>query len=129
MPRFLNPSSVPAPAPRTSHGVFIGNTGKRLLISAQTGADRDGVLAQGIAAQVAQALDNLLAVIEAAQMQPADIVRLAAYATVADAEAVYQAAREARLGRHGPASLFLVVAGLGAPDCLFTIEGEALREA
>ena len=129
MPRFLNPANVPQPSSHYSQGVLIGPYGKRLMISGQVGMKPDKALAKGLEAQAEQAYDNLLAVIAAAEMMPADLVKLTIYCTVPGSVAVLGEVRKRKLGRHAPASTYLEVAGLANPAYLVEIEGEALREA
>jgi 2-iminobutanoate/2-iminopropanoate deaminase len=128
MPRFLNPPSVRAPASRYSHGVLIGPQAKRLLISGQVGIQRDGTLPLAFKEQLELAFDNLLAVVENAQLELTDIVKIVTYVTVPGSIAVYREVRESKLGKHAPAATYIEVAGLADPRFLVEIEGEAVRE-
>jgi len=129
MPRYLNPKTVPAPASRYSQAVAVGAPFKRLIISGQLGIAPDGVLAAGIDAQMAQAWDNVLALVAAADLEPADLVKTTVYVTVPGSVAVYRKLREAKLGKHQPAATYLEIAGLARPEFLVEIEAEAVREA
>lgn len=128
MPRYLNPPGVPRPASKYSQGVAIGATFKRVLVSGQIGLDANGKLAEGTAAQMAQAFDNVLAIIAAAGLGPADIVKLSCYVTAPGAVTTWRKLREDRLGAHRPAATFLQVAGLADPAWLVEIEAEAVQE-
>ncbi len=67
MPRSFNPAGVAPPSSQYSHGVEHGLKGRRrLIISGQVGLRRDGTLADGLEAQLAQCWDNLIAVLQAA---------------------------------------------------------------
>lgn len=129
MPRFLNPKTVAPAASRYSQAVAIGMPFKRLVISGQLGLRPDGTLVEGLEGQMDQAFDNVLALIAAADLEPADIVKITVYVTVPDAVALYRSVREAKLGKHAPAATFLQIAGLARPDFLVEIEAEAVREA
>lgn len=129
MPRFLNPASAPQPSSHYSQGVLIGPYSKRLLISGQVGMSADEIVAQGLEAQAERAFDNFLAVVAAAEMTPADIVKLVVYCAVPGSIGVIRQVRARKLGRYAPASTYLEVAGLANSAYLVEIEGEAVREA
>jgi enamine deaminase RidA (YjgF/YER057c/UK114 family) len=102
---------------------------KRVLISGQIGADPQGVVADGIGAQMRQALANLVAVVAAAGLEARDVVKLVAYCVEPGQVALFRAVREECFGSHAPACTYVEVAGLAAPEFLFEVEGEAVREA
>jgi enamine deaminase RidA (YjgF/YER057c/UK114 family) len=83
----------------------------------------------GFAAQAAQALANVAAVLAEAGAQPAGLVRMTWYIT--DRQAYLAAAREigaayrAHFGRHFPAMAVVVVAGLIEEGALLEIEATA----
>jgi 2-iminobutanoate/2-iminopropanoate deaminase len=129
MPRYLNPPTVPGTAGRYSQGVLLGPHAKRLIISGQVGRSAEGVIAQGLEAQAAQAIDNILAVVQAAGMEPSDIVKLNVFCTQKGGVSVMREVRLQKLGRHAPASTYVEVASLADPAYLLEIEGEAVREA
>lgn len=129
MPRFLNPPTVPSPMSRYSQAVLVASAYKRVIISGQVGADSDGILAEGLEAQIGQAFDNFLKLVEAADLGVEDIVRINAYCTVKGSVGLFRAIREAKLGKSMPAATYVEVLGLASPLQLFEIEGEALREA
>jgi 2-iminobutanoate/2-iminopropanoate deaminase len=129
MPRYLSPPTVPPTGGRYSQGVLIAPYAKRLIISGQVGRSADGRLAEGLEAQTAQALDNILAVLEAAGMLPSDLVKLSVFCTQKGGVSVIRDVRLAKLGALAPASTYVEVAGLADPAYLVEIEGEAVREA
>ena len=128
MPRFLNPTAVAAPSSQYSHGVEHRLDGRRLLISGQVGLRKDGTLAEGLEAQLAQCWDNLIEVLRAAGMDVGDLVKITIFVTVPNAIAVSRRLREQKLKGHAPAATFLQVAGLARPEFLAEIEGEAVKE-
>lgn len=129
MPRYLNPPTVPGTAGRYSQGVLLAPAAKRLIISGQVGRSAAGVVAEGLEGQAAQALDNILAVVEAAGMEPTDIVKLNVFCTQKGGVSIMREVRLQKLGRHAPASTYVEVASLADPAYLVEIEGEAVREA
>ena len=129
MPRYFNPTTVPAPASRYSQGIAHGVAFKRLIISGQIGISADGRLANGLEAQMEQAWDNLLHVLDAAQLERSDLVKITVYVTVPGSVGLHRKIREMKLGLHAPCTTYLEIAGLASPELLVEIEGEAVREA
>lgn len=117
-----NPATVHPPAGKYSHGVEVSNA-RFLYVSGQVGAKPDGTTAPGDEAQCDQAWANVKAVLAAAGMGVADIVKLNAYITRADLIPVYRAARDRALGTVAPpASTLVVVAALANPAWVVEIE-------
>lgn len=103
----------------------------RLFVGGQIGWNAAQVFeTHDFVGQMEQALRNLLAVVEAAGGQAADIVRLTWYVT----DKTEYAARQREvgevyrrvLGRHFPAMTMVVVAGLIEDDALIEIEATAV---
>ncbi len=117
----------PAVSGRT-HGLVHGRIFKRLLIAGQVGADHAGHAPADFESQVELAFDNLLAVIEAAQLTSDDLIRIMAYAASPGSLALYNLVRERKIGSVTPVSTYVEVAGLGDPRWLISIEGEAIQE-
>lgn len=127
---LLNPPGL-APPIGFSHGIATRG-GRIVWLAGQNGTDATGrVTAVGdLAAQVDQALANIVEVVEAAGGTAGDIVKLHFY--VADVDA-YRAARGAlgavwrrHFGRHYPAMMLLGVGGFFDPDALVEIDGFAV---
>jgi 2-iminobutanoate/2-iminopropanoate deaminase len=129
MKRFLKPQKISASASAHSQGLAHGRVFKRLLIAGQIGADHSGEAPADFESQVALAFDNLLAVIEAAQLTIGDLVRIMAYAAVPDSLAAYHRVYQRKLGPATPVSTYVEIAGLGDPRWLILIEGEAIQES
>ncbi|MFL6077079.1 MAG: RidA family protein [Mycobacteriales bacterium] len=121
---IVNPPELPA-NPAFAQGTL--STGSRILVvGGQNGVDATGAMAAGLAAQTAQALRNVLAVLEAAGAGPAQVARLGVYlvASVDPAEAFAAVGPEWR--RQPTAVVVLRVAGLARPDALVEIEALAV---
>ena len=113
-----------------AHGMAA--EGRSIFVAGQIGWDpaTQEVVAGGMAAQVRQALANIVAVLAAAGAEPAHLVRLTWFVTDRDLylrerQAIGTAYREA-IGRHYPAMSVLVVAGLVEEQALVEIEATAV---
>ncbi len=113
-----------------SDGMLAAPGARILFVAGQIGWDGERKLvAGGFAAQFAQALKNVVAVVRAAGGQPADIARVTLYVTdkrqyVAAREAIGISWREI-VGRHFPAMAMVEVSGLLEPGALVEIEATA----
>jgi 2-iminobutanoate/2-iminopropanoate deaminase len=89
--RVVRPPGAEASA-SWSHGILVGDT---LYISGMGGGDAAGKIAGDFEAEVRQALDNIGAVLKAAEMSPGDVVSVQVYltdgATFERMNAVYKA--------------------------------------
>ena len=114
-----------------SQAVESSGATRLLVCSGQTSVDADGnpLHSGDMAAQLGQALDNLEAVLRAAGLGFADVVRLNYYTT--DVAAYLAASGEvgrrfAGTGRSPPAGTLLGVAALFHPDVMIEIEATAI---
>jgi enamine deaminase RidA (YjgF/YER057c/UK114 family) len=121
-----NPAGVHTPGSRYSHAALVEGGGRRLVISGQVGVRPDGTFVEGGEAQVAQALENLGAILAAHGMGPANIVKMTAFLTDRGLIPGWRKQREAFLGTLAPASTLLIVAGLADPRWVFEVEAEAV---
>lgn len=128
MPRFLNPPTVPRPASTYSQAVALSAEYKRVIVSGQLGQTVDGVLAEGVEAQMRQAFANFRAIVEAAGLSVTDVVKVTVFVTVPGSVGLVRTIREEIFGAHAPASTYLEVAGLAHPSFLVEVEGEAVQE-
>jgi enamine deaminase RidA (YjgF/YER057c/UK114 family) len=114
-----------------SQAVESSGATRLLVCSGQTSVDADGnpLHSGDMAAQVGQALDNLEAVLRAAGLGFADVVRLNYYTTDVPAYLAASgqvAKRFANTSRCPPAGTLLGVASLFHPDVMIEIEATAL---
>jgi enamine deaminase RidA (YjgF/YER057c/UK114 family) len=109
----------------------VGGAERVLLCAGQTSVDGDGQpLHEGdMGAQVGQAFDNLVAVLDEAGFELADVVRLNFFVTDVDAFFGAAEAYGARLAkaRCRPASTLLGVTRLALPPLMVEIEATAAR--
>lgn len=120
-----NPVSVAPPFSPYSHAVETPPDVRWLHISGQVGVEADGSLAKEPQAQMEQTWRNLLAVLQAANMGPHDLVKVTAYLTRREDIALFREVRETLLDGAQPASTLVIVAGLADPDWLVEIEAVA----
>jgi len=121
---IIRPSTV-AKTTGYSPAVRAGNT---LYISGQVSQDLDGnIVGRGdIVAQAAQVFANLKAVVEAAGASLQDVVKLTTYTTsLANRQAIAEA-RAKYWQSDWPASTFVVISSLAAPDFLVEVEAIAV---
>lgn len=128
MPTVVNPDSL-APPRGYSNGLLYP-AGQILFVAGQIGWDRECQLADGIVAQWALAMDNVLAVVRAAGGEPSHIGRFTIYVTdkrayMDAAKAIGGAYRE-RMGKHYPAMALVQVADLLEEGALVEIEATAV---
>lgn len=117
------------PRPRGYSNGMISD-GPLLHVAGQIGWEPDGSWQHlDVLGQFGRALDNVLAVVEAAGGQPSDVVRLTIYCTDIPAYRAAVAhlggAWKARFGRHYPAMALLGVSELVEPRAKIEIEAVA----
>ena len=109
-----------------SHAVEVPAGLRRLHIAGQIGLSPDGRVEPGFGPQLAAAMDNVEALLAAAQMRVTDLVRLTIYLVRAADLADLVAARQRRwASERPPAVTVVVVAALARPELLIEIEGSA----
>ena len=124
----LQPPGWPRPL---GYANGIAAEGRQVFISGQIGWNAEQKFAgEELAAQVRQALANVVEVLACAGGRPEQLVRLTWYVTsreeyYASTEAIGVAYREV-IGRHFPAMSVVVVAGLLEPRAKVEIEATAV---
>jgi enamine deaminase RidA (YjgF/YER057c/UK114 family) len=124
----VDPESIPR-ARAHAHGVK--GWGDLLVVSAQTGRDREGRMVSGdLAEQYAQALENVLDVVWAAGGKPESVTQVRVYLTdIGRYRRHHKKIAEAwtrRLKGHRPALTVVEVAGLLDEEALVAVEAQAL---
>lgn len=125
--RVLQPPSWPRPS-GYSNGIV--SRGETIVLAGHIGWDATGRLAEGMAAQVEQALRNIVAVLAEARATPRDIVRLTWFVTDmeqyrAQGRAIGEGYRRV-MGKHFPAMSVIGVSALVERDALVEIEATAI---
>ena len=115
---------------RFNQGEVVTGTTRMLFVSGQTAMGPDGRPQHDgdLAAQLALAADNLEAVLHAADMTLAHLVRLNVYSTDVDALMPHYGILAGRLGAAGvaPTTTMLGVTRLAVPGQLVELEGTAV---
>jgi enamine deaminase RidA (YjgF/YER057c/UK114 family) len=113
-----------------NQGEVVSGPARTLFCSGQAAMSADGkpLHAGDMAAQVTLSLDNLEAVLAAADMTFANLVRLNVYTTDVDLMFQHYGLLAARLGRAGvaPTTTMLGVSRLAIPSLLVEIEATAV---
>ncbi len=116
------------PRPRGYANGRIGS-GEPLHVGGMIGWDEKGVLADGIVAQFAKALDNVIAVVRAGGGAVEDVASMTVYVTDIPAyrntHKELGAAWRERFGKHYPAMALLGVSALVEPRAIVEIEAIA----
>ena len=121
----INPESLDQ-NPVFSQGVLVEG-GSLLVVGGQNGIDQEGnVVGDDVGTQSAQALRNVIAVLEEAGATQEDVAQLTVYLVApADATTAFASAQEV-WGDHPTAVSVIQVSGLARPDCLVEVSALAL---
>lgn len=128
MATIVNPDSL-APPRGYSNGIVLGGT-RTLFVAGQIGWDREMKVVDGLTAQFALALDNILDVVREAGGGPEHIGRMTIYVVdkqeyLAEAKAIGREYR-ARMKDHYPAMSLVQVAALLEPGAKVEVEATAV---
>ena len=125
--RILQPEGWPAPK-GYANGILA--EGRTIFVAGQIGVDAAGAMASGLAAQLEQALRNILAVLAAGGAGAEQIVRLTWYVTdlglyETQLKEIGQAYRRV-MGRHFPTMTVVEIRRLVEKNALVEIEATAV---
>ncbi|MCW3474371.1 RidA family protein [Limobrevibacterium gyesilva] len=126
----LQPPSWPRPK---GYANAMMGTGTFVLVSGQIGWDAEGIFAEGLVGQTAQALRNVLTILAEAKAGPEHIARVVWYVTDMEAyrasgKAIGAAWREI-MGRNFPAMAVIGVSALVEAQACVEIEAVAILPA
>lgn len=119
-----DPPNVPAPAASYSMGYELVGHERLLFISGQIPAGADGTIPAGFEAQAEQTWANVLAVLESAGMDVANLVKVTTFLTDKSQVAANRTIRARVLGDARPASTVMIAETLDS-DWLLEIEAIA----
>ena len=120
------PQTVSAPVGGYSHGVEVSPGARLLFISGQIPERPDGTVPEGCDAQCRAAWANVLAVLAAAEMRPADLVKVTTFLTHADQVDANGRIRREVLGGARPALTVMIAQTL---ESAWLLEIEAIAAA
>lgn len=103
----------------------IAPAGRTLYVGGQNGVDAEGTLLEGAEAQVAQAMRNVLTVLDAAGASQKDVAKLTIYLHPSLSGESGFAAALPIWGQHATAITVVQVAGFARPGVLVEIEAIA----
>lgn len=129
MLKIRNPAGIAPPVSAYSHGVEVMTGYRWLHISGQVGLAPDGTLPADFESQARNVWRNLLAVLDAAHMDPVHLVRINAYLVEPAEVSAYRRVRDEMLGDNRPTSTLIYVPRLADPAWLVEIEGVAAMPA
>lgn len=127
MNRIINPGGAAAPLSKFAPGIETTADSRMLHVSGQVGIDADGKIGADAETQIRLAFANVQAVLEAADMGWADVVRLNTYLTDAGDVGTFRKVRDEVLDGAMTASTLLVISALVHPDMVVEIECVAAR--
>jgi enamine deaminase RidA (YjgF/YER057c/UK114 family) len=123
----ITPADIAPPAANYSHATSVPPNARWLYLSGQVGIAPDGTIPEGAAAQAELCFRNIDAVLRAADMAPADLVRLTTYLLDPDDRAAYMAARDRFVSSPPPASTLVVISALADPRYKIEVEAVAAK--
>ncbi len=124
----LNPGEIVEPFNGAySHAVVIPPGSRVMHISGQVGLRKDGTVSDDLREQVEQTWQNLMACVEAAEMDAQDIVKVTAYLVNLEDYPVFAEVRSEYLGEPRPAATTILVKGLVMPEWRVEIEAIAAK--
>ena len=131
--KLINPEALGAPR-GYSNGLLADSGGKLLFIAGQIAWDKDQqIVSDDFVEQFDKALENVIAVVRAAEGNPENIARLVIYVTnkIEYRERTKEVGERYRkhLGKHFPAMVLVQVAGLLDDRAKVEIEGMAVIPA
>lgn len=125
--KHLLPEGWPRPS-GYSNGIEVD--GRQVYVAGMIGWDQSGQFPDGFAAQLAQALNNTIAVLREADAGPEHVVRMTWYVTDLDAYrdnlAEIGSAWRELMGKNFPVMAVVGVTGLVEPEALIEIETTAV---
>jgi 2-iminobutanoate/2-iminopropanoate deaminase len=115
MNRQIAPVGLAAPAANYAHAVVSLGSARMLHTSGVVAIRSDGSVPDDLGEQAEVIWGNLLAMLEEAEMEVADIVSVTTYVVVGNDLSVVMAARDRVMGEHRAASTLVPVPALAQP--------------
>ena len=127
--RMLSPPTIAPPFAAYAHGVEVPPGARLVLTSGQLGSRADDTVPPDARAQADICFANCAAILAAAGLGPADVIRINAFVTDRAHMAGYMAARDAWLAgvTRLPASTLVIVSGFTRAEFLVEVEVTAAR--
>ena len=126
-PTFNNPETVAPPLGAYSHVAVVPEGATLIALAGQVGNAPDGTIPDTPEEQYANALRNIVRLLESEGCTPANIVKINSYLLQRMDLPTVAATRKEILGDVRPAATMIYVAGLAAPEYLVEVEAWAAR--
>lgn len=127
MKTFRNPATVHPPLAGYTHQIELAGPERLLVISGQVGRTLDGQMPEDPLEQLELALDNLRLNLEAAGMEPRDLLKLTFFLVGESDPARRRDVIAAKLQGFQPCMTLLHVAALASPAIKVEVEALASR--
>jgi 2-iminobutanoate/2-iminopropanoate deaminase len=127
MNRAISPAHIRAPFASYSHGVEVPAGARWLLTSGQLGIAANDKVPDDAEAQCVLCFENIMAVLEAADMTFADVVRFAGYVTDRAYFPIYSGVRSRYVTGSAYASTLVVVSGFTRQEFKVEVEITAAK--
>ncbi len=124
---FHTPDTIAAPFGPYSHAVEVPEGSRLLYVSGEVGVLPDGTVPAGIASQADAVWQNIIAILNDANMDIKDLVKITTYLTRSEDVPAAGAARAKYFGDARPGSATLIVNALVMPEWLIEIEAVAAK--
>jgi len=125
----INPATVRPPFGRYNHGLFVPAGAGLLVTSGQLGIGVDEVVPADVTGQAELCFAACAAILAAAGMSFADVVRISGFVTRREDFAPYMAVRDRFTVAPWPVSTLIVVSGFTRPEFLVEVEITAVKPA
>ncbi|HEX9703419.1 MAG TPA: RidA family protein [Rhodospirillales bacterium] len=112
---------------KVAHGVEVPAGARLLFTNGQVGTRPDGTTPETAAEQLEIAFERLRAILAAARMRFADVVRFDVYFTDRADVKTFVKVRDRIMGDHKPGATFLVISGLARPELKIEVEAVAAK--
>jgi len=126
-PESFNPNTMAAPVGAYSQCVRVKAGSELLYIAGQVGLRPDGTLPTTVQEQAAEAFANITRALAAADMTPANLVKINTYLVTGQPVEAVRNARTAAFGDARPASTLITIPQLVDPKYLIEVEAVAAR--
>ena len=120
-----NPMDVRPPTSLISQGIEVAPDARWLYISGQIALRPDGTAIEGAEAQMEDVWKKILRVLESADMEYQNLVKIGVFLTREEDILTFREVRDRVLGGVKPAATLLIVKGLAHSDLLVEIEAVA----
>jgi len=124
---YLTPPAMPAPFAAYSHGVLVRAGLDMVFCSGQLGIGADQSVPGDVESQAELCFANVRAILQAAGMDLADVVRINAYVTDRAHMRPYMNVRDRLFPQPAPASTLMIVSGFTREEFKVEIEVVAAR--